>query len=376
MERNTSPVPSTIFNELRLGGEHCDVTMSVDGVEFGVHKIILCRCSNYFRALFSKRWNNTEKKVYKIQDTSPEMMRLIIEYAYTGTVPLTADNVRNLLVAAHFFRVMGIVRLCCEFLKSQLSLENCISTWRLTDTYFCPDLRAAAHTFILQHFEEVTKVSTEFVELSASSLEDIIGKDELNVRQEDAVVKAILRWIAHNPQSRRQHVAALLGKVRLARMPTEYLLNIRTHNYVQDNEECHRLISKALTEISKLNMLGAAYSDSSSPLRRPRLPHDVLFDRLYAMGGFDGHVRLNTAERYEPETNQWTMIPSMHERRSDASATTLHEKVYICGGFDGIERSMTAEVYSTTTNQWAFIASMGSRRGGVGVIAYGDEVYV
>jgi hypothetical protein len=53
----------------------------------------------------------------------------------------------------------------------------------------------------------------------------------------------------------------------------------------------------------------------------------VLSNFIYAMGGFDGYVRLNTAERYEPETNQWTLIAPMHEQRSDASATTLYGKV-------------------------------------------------
>ena len=41
---------------------------------------------------------------------------------------------------------------------------------------------------------------------------------------------------------------------------------------------------------------------------------------IYALGGFDGTHRLNTAERYDPSTNQWTLIPSMNVSRSDAHA--------------------------------------------------------
>ena len=61
--------------------------------------------------------------------------------------------------------------------------------------------------------------------------------------------------------------------------------------------------------------------------RRCYVSVTVLSNFIYAMGGFDGYVRLNTAERYEPETNQWTLIAPMHEQRSDASATTLYGKV-------------------------------------------------
>lgn len=61
--------------------------------------------------------------------------------------------------------------------------------------------------------------------------------------------------------------------------------------------------------------------------RRCYVSVTVLNDFIYAMGGFDGYTRLNTAERYEPQTNQWTLIAPMHEQRSDAGATTLHDKV-------------------------------------------------
>lgn len=52
----------------------------------------------------------------------------------------------------------------------------------------------------------------------------------------------------------------------------------------------------------------------------------VLGEFIYAMGGYDGQVRQNTAERYLPSKNQWSLIASMHNRRSDASATALDGK--------------------------------------------------
>lgn len=70
---------------------------------------------------------------------------------------------------------------------------------------------------------------------------------------------------------------------------------------------------------------------------------------IYAMGGFNGEIRLNTVERYDPMTNQWTLIESMnHVRwdymkadltdfslkfccRSDAHACVLNNKIYITG---------------------------------------------
>ena len=45
---------------------------------------------------------------------------------------------------------------------------------------------------------------------------------------------------------------------------------------------------------------------------------------VYAMGGYDGYHRQNTAERYNYKRNQWSFIAPMFFQRSDASATTLN----------------------------------------------------
>lgn len=52
---------------------------------------------------------------------------------------------------------------------------------------------------------------------------------------------------------------------------------------------------------------------------------------IYSLGGFDGHNRQNSAERYNPQTNQWTLIAPMNLQRSDADACALNGKIYITG---------------------------------------------
>ena len=54
----------------------------------------------------------------------------------------------------------------------------------------------------------------------------------------------------------------------------------------------------------------------------------MLDRKFYALGGYDGKHRQNTAERHDPSTNQWSLITPMHEKRTDASATTLAGKLH------------------------------------------------
>ncbi|NXV49285.1 KLH10 protein, partial [Uria aalge] len=421
MERKMSAMACAVFNELRLEGKLCDVTISVDGVEFNAHKNILCSCSHYFRALFASNWSSAERRVYKIEGTSPEMMRLIIEYAYIRTVPVTADNVQSLLTAADQFNVMGIVRLCCEFLYSQMCSENCVGIYRLSDYCYCPELREAAHVFILRHFEEVTRLSTEFLDLSIEEFTHILEKDELNVKQEETAFEAILKWIDHAPQDRRRHIAVLLGKVRLALMHAEYFMNnVKTHQYVQDNEECKALIIKALTEMYNLDMYGQSSSDFTHPLTRPRLPCAILFavggwsggsptnaietydsraDQwvnvtceqegplayhgtayfngfVYVVGGFDSMDYFSSVKRFDPLNKTWQQVAPMHSRRCYVSVAVLNNFLYAMGGFDGQTRLNTAEQYQPETNQWTLIAPMHERRSDASATTLHEKVYI
>ena len=84
---------------------------------------------------------------------------------------------------------------------------------------------------------------------------------------------------------------------------------------------------------------------------------------------------MNSGERYEPQRNQWEMIPPMHRQRSDASAASLRDKIYIVGGFNGQEVLSSAEVFDVETNQWSYIHSMTSPRSGVSLVAFRDSLY-
>lgn len=84
---------------------------------------------------------------------------------------------------------------------------------------------------------------------------------------------------------------------------------------------------------------------------------------------------MSSGERYEPQKNQWEMIPSMHRQRSDASAAALHDKIYIVGGFNGQEVYNSAEVFDVETNQWSNIHPMNSPRSGVSLVAFRDSLY-
>ncbi|XP_071403129.1 kelch-like protein 10 [Centroberyx affinis] len=173
-----------VFNELRLEGKLCDAVIRVDGAAFNVHKIILCSCSPYFRTLFTHGWSSPQQWLYDIPGVSADMMRLLIEFAYTGSVPVTAENVEELLVAADQLFFTGVVRVCCQFLEEQLCPQNCVGIWKFVDDYYCPELKQKAFLYILQHFEEVGAELLTLPPQQVGNMADIILRDDHKVSQQ------------------------------------------------------------------------------------------------------------------------------------------------------------------------------------------------
>ena len=152
---------------------------------------------------------------------SPKIMQLIIEFAYTNFVPVTVDNVQDLMLAADMLNVTGITQICSDFMSEKLCQKNCIGIWQFTNVCFNSELRCKAFQYITDHFEEVFPCK-EFRQLTLRELTNILGRDDLNVKTESTVFDAILRWIAHIPK-RKGRIALLLSYVKQCSVTTSSL---------------------------------------------------------------------------------------------------------------------------------------------------------
>uniref|UniRef100_A0A3P8TQN6 Kelch like family member 10 n=1 Tax=Amphiprion percula TaxID=161767 RepID=A0A3P8TQN6_AMPPE len=407
----------SLYNELRLNGEFCDAVIKVEDAEFQIHKIILCRCTPYFRDLFS-RCSSPDQVVFSIPNLSADVMQLIIEFAYGCSVSVTEDNVQELLLAADQLGVKSLVQTCCCFLGEQLCPRNCIAIWRLTNVCISPELRHKAYRYIADHFEDVVSCE-DFLQLSVEELTDILDRDELSVRQENSVYEAMMKWIAHVPEERQGHIAALLSKVRLALLSTEYItINVLSNELVKNSAKCLTLVKHATTIIHRTER-PSAYGFCNR-LARPRLPNAILLATggwsggdptnsieaydfradqwvsvanglerprayhgttflsgfVYCVGGFNRVQHLNSVYRLDLTSCTWQEVANMHCCRCYVSVTVLNGRIYAMGGYDGQVRLSTAECYQPQTNQWSHIAPMHEQRSDASCTTLHNKVYI
>lgn len=121
------------------------------------------------------------KKVFDIPGISPDMMQLIVEFAHTGSVSVTEENVRELLLAVkppNSSKWRTSCKLVATSWWSSSARGNCIGLLQFSNIWFSSSLRDKAYRHIIDHFDEVV-LSGEFPQLSVHKLTGILGSDDL-----------------------------------------------------------------------------------------------------------------------------------------------------------------------------------------------------
>ena len=98
--------------------------------------------------------------------------------------------------------------------------------------------------------------------------------------------------------------------------------------------------------------------------------------KVYACGGFNGNIRLRSAEVYDPVLDVWGALPNMANIRSDSACVSYKNKIYVIGGFDGNQIHTSVEIFNPATNEWSFGQPLQTPRSGVRAVVYHNKIFV
>ena len=100
---------------------------------------------------------------------------------------------------------------------------------------------------------------------------------------------------------------------------------------------------------------------------------------LYAIGGHESStlnkslVRHDDGERFDPKSNQWTLITSFSRPKENLGICAVNTNIYIVGGFD--EKILNEmESYDIETNKWRKCPSLSSKRTGAHLIHVPNQI--
>ncbi|KAH1018362.1 hypothetical protein HUJ05_006149 [Dendroctonus ponderosae] len=315
-----------------------------------------------------KEQTQTEIAIY---DMDPTAMDLLLDYAYTGQLTITADNVNVLLPASSMLQLQEVREACWRFLLKQLHPTNCLGIRSFADTHSCKELHLKSHAYALQNFQQVVNTE-EFLLLPFEQVQELISNSQLNISSEEDVFTGVLNWVKHNLLEREKYISQLMVHVRLPLVNREFLINkVDNERLLKDHSECRELLIEAMRYHLSPEQR-CCLSNTRTTDRKPKGANPY----IYAIGGSSLFAIHTECEVYNPKTDLWHNIAPMQWRRSRTGVVGLRRLLYVVGGYDGATDLASAECYNPLTNTWSNVTPMGTKRSSLGVCTFDGLIYV
>lgn len=134
---------------------------------------------------------------------------------------------------------------CASFLSKSLHLESCIGILNLAESHALPTLKTRAQSYIISQFSQVVQLE-DFLELPAESLEIVLQRDDLDVKCEECVFEALMRWVRARQDERYPLLARLLLHVRLPLLePAYFVEKVESDELIRRCSESFPLLQEA-----------------------------------------------------------------------------------------------------------------------------------
>lgn len=107
--------------------------------------------------MFSTDLMESRQERVAINGVEPQMIGMLVSYAYTAEVVISKANVQALLAAANLLDVMAVREACCRFMERQMDEINCVGIHCFAEAHSCKELERRSMEYIQQHFSSVCK---------------------------------------------------------------------------------------------------------------------------------------------------------------------------------------------------------------------------
>lgn len=117
-------------------------------------------------------------------------------------ITLSEETIQDMVQASDLLLMTDLKSLCCQFLESCITADNCIGI-RLFSLHYCLyHVNYAATEFLQTQFSDVSRTE-EFRELPSDRLCELLSMEKLNIGNEKHILEAVVKWFGHDPEERR-----------------------------------------------------------------------------------------------------------------------------------------------------------------------------
>ena len=441
-----------LLNDFRKRNVMCDVVLIVSNREYYAHQNIISAASPYLLEKLHKFLPKNNGPVHyesnnpfdsdsfpgqnnnsfsgdlsdictslgarlEVHPIGNDIMEDVLNFMYLGEVCVHQENVRALVAAADYLRMVNLKEIACRFFEKRLCPSNCLSISALADEFSCESLKKAADMFVFKHFTEVCCYE-EFKGLDLSQVIHIISNDDIEIEREEQVYDAAMTWLRHILEDRIENIYDLISHVRLPCLSLYFIVDcIEPDDLVMSDPRCRELVTEAKNYLAlpdrshivsgirynarkSLSMTHAlvacggnqdrlssrevlCYVPSSdfwyplAPMIHSRFSFSTLLsdNYLYAIGGYTDDMPTNRVERYNFAADRWEELVGLPQAVCNHGAVSFNGEIYVIGGGSGDSCSQSVYKFIKNLNRWELVTKLKVPRRGASVVAH-KHLYV
>ncbi len=240
---------SRVWQDLRklLQQDHLtNVMLAAEGRSLPCHKVLLSAASKFFHDKFITNPESLEHNILDIKDVDFDTLTTVVAYIYSGNIELTVEKTEKLLPASVSLMLPELTKECKNFLgKRNTDMSDCIAVYNIAKANSLDNAARKAWGVMLDHFQDIITTLT-FKQLSEAELKEYIGADGLNVPSEDIVFEAVVTWVRHDIQNRKDRLESLLEHVTLSHCSVAFLKNVVMQEPLMKNVNGLQHVAEAL----------------------------------------------------------------------------------------------------------------------------------
>ncbi|XP_052776298.1 kelch-like protein 21 [Mya arenaria] len=362
------------LNDMRIKRLFTDTILCLGQEEFPCHKNILSASSPYFHAMFTNDVReNRDIRIY-FDDISPWTFKRILDYVYTGRLEISTDNAQEMLAAGCRFQYPAIVDGCCKFLQSELHPSNCLGIYYFAHMHSCKELEDNSWKYALENFSMLVQYD-EFLEVSLEQLMRFVSSDLIEVRNEETVYNAVIRWIKFDVEERKQYMMQLMQEVRLPVININNLKSMENEPLVQSCEGCIGLVLEAEVKHETIHdRYGRRRRSMQDTQVHPR-PSTIAKEVIVVVGGLNGFVT-RTVEMFDPQKDTWMSLPDFPKPVTWFSVSAVVNCIIVAGGITDGRIVNSVWKFDTLGREWHEISHLTHPRAKHSSAVLHDRLYV
>ncbi len=415
-EHPSTPTPgeayrSRVWEDLRnlFQQDHLiDVMLAAEGQSIPCHKVLLAAASKFFHGKFITHPEALEHNILDIDGIGFDTLRSVVAYIYSGNIELTVENTEKLIPASDSLMLPELTRECENFLE-QMNTDTsvCVAVYKLAKDNSLENIAQKAWDVMLDKFQDITTTDA-FKELSETEVQKYIGNKDLNVASEDLVFEAVVTWVRHDMENRKDSFESLVKNVTLSYCSLSFLRDTVLQEALMKRGNCFQNVAGALASQATCpslqpgtprkmqhgnNFLVAICDDRCWVLNHGELEWKkknsvagkIMIrsracrtgDGILAAGGW--HINRKFSKqccKLSFPTLDWTAVPDLNVARYYHASVCGGEQVYVLGGQgdSGVLRSV--EYLDKKTGSWCVTTDMPKTLYGHTAVNYKHYIYV